>query len=69
MSLLTGCVPQTFKVTVIKLLLKKTTLDSEVLANYQPISNFPFLSKVLEKIVAAQLFDHSHRNNLFEEFQ
>ena len=27
------------------------------------------MSKVLEKIVAAQLWDHLHRNNLFEEFQ
>ena len=36
---------------------------------YRPISNLPFLSKVLEKIVAAQLCDHLHRNNLFKEFQ
>ena len=69
LSLLTGYVPQTLKVAVIKPLLKKHTLDSEVLANYRPISNLPFLSKVLEKIVAAQLCDHLHRNNLFEEFQ
>lgn len=69
LSLLTGYVPQTFKVAVIKPLLKKPTLDSEELANYRPISNLPFLSKVLEKIVAAQLCDHLHRNNLFEEFQ
>ena len=27
------------------------------------------MSKVLEKIVAAQLCDDFHRNNLFEEFQ
>ena len=58
LSLLTGYVPQTFKVAVIKPLLKKHTFDSEVLANYRPISNLPFLSKVLEKIVAAQLCDH-----------
>ena len=30
---------------------------------------FLFLSKLLEKIVAAQLCDHLHRNSLFEEFQ
>ena len=53
--LLSGYVPQAFKVAVIKPLLKKPTLDSEVFANYGPISNLPFLSKVLEKIVAAQL--------------
>jgi len=27
------------------------------------------MSKVLEKIVAAQLCDHLHKKNLFEEFQ
>jgi len=42
-SSLTGHVPHSFKVAVIKLLLKKPTLDPEVLANYRPISNLPFL--------------------------
>ena len=51
MSLLTGYVPQSCKVAVIKPLLKKTTLDPEVLANYRPISNLPFLSKILERAV------------------
>ncbi|MDF4386599.1 reverse transcriptase family protein [Vibrio parahaemolyticus] len=68
-SLLTGYVPQSFKVAVIKPLLKKPTLDPEVLANYRPISNLPFLSKILEKVVADQLCDFLHDNNLFEEFQ
>ena len=40
-----------------------------MLANYLPTSNLSFISKVLEKIVAAQLCDHLHRNNQFEEFQ
>lgn len=44
--------------TVISPLLKKPTLDPEVLDNYRPISNIPFLSKVLEKVVAVQLQDH-----------
>ena len=57
------------KVAVIKPLLKKPTLDSEVLANYWPISNLPFMSKVLETIVAVQLCHHLHSNYLFEEFQ
>ncbi|MDF4341033.1 reverse transcriptase family protein [Vibrio parahaemolyticus] len=68
-SLLTGYVPQSFKTAVIKPLLKKPTLDPEVLANYRPISNLPFMSKILEKVVADQLCDFLHDNNLFEEFQ
>ena len=68
-SLLTGYVPQSFKVAVIKPLLKKPTLDPEVLANYRPISNLPFLSKILEKVVASQLCDFLQNNKLFETFQ
>jgi len=62
-------IPQTLKVAVIKPLLKKPTLDPGVLAHCRPTSNLPFMSKVLEKILAAQLCDNLHRNNLFEEFQ
>ena len=40
-----------------------------MLANYQPISNLPFLYKVLEKIVAAQLCDHLHGNNRLKSFR
>uniref|UniRef100_A0A8P4G3Q0 Reverse transcriptase domain-containing protein n=1 Tax=Dicentrarchus labrax TaxID=13489 RepID=A0A8P4G3Q0_DICLA len=69
LSLLSGYVPQSFKVAVIKPLLKKSTLDPGVLANYRPISNLPFLSKILEKVVAKELCDFLHNNSLFEDFQ
>uniref|UniRef100_A0A3P8VZQ2 Reverse transcriptase domain-containing protein n=1 Tax=Cynoglossus semilaevis TaxID=244447 RepID=A0A3P8VZQ2_CYNSE len=69
MSLLSGCVPEAFKIAVIKPLLKKPSLDAGTLANYRPISNLPFISKILEKAVASQLCDHLHDNNLFEKFQ
>ncbi|XP_078147037.1 uncharacterized protein LOC144542992 [Centroberyx gerrardi] len=69
LSLQTGSVPSALKVAVIRPLLKKPTLDPEVLANYRPISNLAFLSKVLEKVVVCQLQDHLKHNNLFEKFQ
>ena len=69
LSLVSGYVPQAFKVAVIKPLLKKPTLDPGILANYRPISNLPFLSKILEKIVAKQLCGFLDSNNLFEKFQ
>ncbi len=68
-SLLTGYVPQSFKVAVIKRLLKKPALDPEVLVNYRPISNLLFPSQVLEKVVANQLCDFLQSNSLFEIFQ
>ncbi|KAK6165095.1 hypothetical protein SNE40_023654 [Patella caerulea] len=50
-SLNCGVVPDCFKQAVIKPLLKKPSMNPEVLKNYRPVSNLPFLSKVLEKVV------------------
>ena len=70
LSLSTGIVPSSFKAAVIKLLLKKPGLDPELVSNYQPILNLPFLSKVQERIVVKQIvIDYLMRNNLFEPFQ
>ena len=68
-SLSLGHVPKPFKLAVIKPLIKKPKLDPSVLANYRPISNLPFMSKILEKVVSAQLSTFLHKNDLYEEFQ
>ncbi|XP_062400145.1 uncharacterized protein LOC134089717 [Sardina pilchardus] len=68
-SLLSGTVPSAFKTAIVRPTLKKPGLDSNNFNNYRPISNLPFLSKVLEKIVATQLQDHLKDNDLFEPFQ
>lgn len=57
-SLSEGCVPLAYKPAIIKLLLKKPKSDPLVLANYWPVSTLPFLSKILERIVADQLTAH-----------
>uniref|UniRef100_A0A8K9X6N2 Reverse transcriptase domain-containing protein n=1 Tax=Oncorhynchus mykiss TaxID=8022 RepID=A0A8K9X6N2_ONCMY len=68
-SLSTGCVPNSLKVAVIKPLLKKPNLDPENIKNYRPISNLPFLSKMLEKAVAQQLTAFLKTNNVYEKLQ
>lgn len=68
-SLSSGVVPASFKSAVIKPLLKKPNFDPEVLNNFRPISNLPFLSKVLERVVSSQLTDYFSRNCLFDPFQ
>ena len=50
-SLSSGVVPSCFKHALVRPLLKKANLDPNCLRNYRPISNLPFLSKVLERIV------------------
>jgi len=52
-SLSLGYVAKTLKLDMIKLLVKKSNL---ILQNYRPISNLPFLSKILEKTESSQLF-------------
>ncbi len=54
-SLSLGHVPKPFKLAVIKPLIKKPQLDPSEMANYRPISNLPFMSKIFEKVVSAQL--------------
>ncbi len=69
-SLSLSHVPKPFKLVVIKPLIKKPQLDPSELANYRPISNLPFMSKILEKVVSAQLCSFlQNRNYLCEEFQ
>ncbi len=54
-SLSLGHIPKPYKLVVIKPLIKKPKLDPCELANYTPISNLPFMSNILEKVVSAQL--------------
>uniref|UniRef100_A0A803TBI4 Reverse transcriptase domain-containing protein n=1 Tax=Anolis carolinensis TaxID=28377 RepID=A0A803TBI4_ANOCA len=54
-SLREGKFPVSLKMAVIKPLLKKPSLDPIQFGNFQPISNLPFLGKVVEHVVAAQL--------------
>ncbi|XP_062379523.1 uncharacterized protein LOC134068036 [Sardina pilchardus] len=50
-SLLSGTFPKSLKTAVVKPLLKKNNLDASILNNYRPISNLPFIGKIIEKIV------------------
>lgn len=63
-----GCVQQTFKVAVIRLLPKKPLLDPGVLANYRPTSQLAFISKNFGES-RRQSTVNLHENSLFEDFQ
>ena len=68
-SLANGLMPLCYRKAVISPLLKKPNLDVNILKNYRPVSNLPFLSKVIEKAVALQLNEHLNKNDLFEQHQ
>ncbi|GFS27649.1 reverse transcriptase-like protein, partial [Elysia marginata] len=68
-SLREGVVPSALKTAAIIPLIKKADLDPNIFKNFRPVSNLPFISKILEKIVLEQLKLHLERNNLIEPFQ
>ena len=68
-SLISGDVPVCYKDALVKPLLKKPGLDFNILKNFRPVSNLPFLSKILEKVVLKRLISHLNNNDLNEVFQ
>ena len=68
-SLCSGIFPPALKIALVKPLLKKVNLDSSVLSNFRPISNLPFLGKILEKAVSRQLNSFLSASDTFDRFQ
>ena len=69
LSLSTSVVPTSFKGAIVRPLLKKPGLDKDIPKNYRPVSNFPFISKVLEKVVERRLENHLASNYLHDRVQ
>ena len=57
------------KTALVRPLLKKEGLDASMLASHRPVSNIPFISKVLEKVAVNCLLKHPTLTNLYEEYQ
>ncbi len=68
-SLSLGHVPKPFKLAVIKPLIKKPQLGPSEQANYRPISNLPFMSKILEQVVCSFVLFLAKKIYIYEEFQ
>jgi len=69
LSITTSNFPSEMKKALVTPLLKKPTLDTEILKNYRPVSNLSFLSKLTERVVAKQLSSHMVQNNLHAPVQ
>ena len=68
-SLKYGSFPSALKNAYVRPSIKKLGSDSNDYRNYRPVSNLPFLSKILEKVVQKQLNEHLIRNKLHAEYQ
>ena len=68
-SFASGVFPSRLKEAIVCPVLKKSTLDKNVLQNYRPVSNIRYYSKIIEKIASIQLQDHLRAHGLQEEYQ
>ena len=68
-SLDKGIFPTCLKQALVRPTIKDLKGDSNDFKNYRPISNLPFLSKILEKCVQRQLCSHLTRHALHAKFQ
>ena len=68
-SLSSGVLPATQKRSIVRPLPKKPTLDPEELNSYRPISNLTFVSKLVERVVAARFSQHVESNKLLPQRQ
>ena len=65
----TGIVPTTMKCALMTALLKKPSLDKDVVNNFRPISSLSFISKFTQRVVLRWLIDRVSSGNLHEKFQ
>ena len=62
-------VPAANKTAAVTPIIKENGSDPTSLLNYRPISNLPFMAKILERAVASQLYTFHSHHDLHEPFQ
>ena len=67
-SLTLGVFATDWKMSIIRPLLKKLGLEL-LLANYRPVSNLSFMSKLVEKCALKQFIQHCNDQNLIPDYQ
>ena len=68
-SLQSGVVPDSIKSAAVTPPFKKPSLDINILKNYRPVSNSPFITKELERVMASQLKAYMDYNDLHDPLQ
>ena len=68
-SLSSGVFPSEYRLALVRPIIKKCTLDPEILKNYRPVSNLHYISKLIEKVVADQIDLHLENNDMLDPYQ
>ena len=69
LSMKNGVFPAQLKQARVQPLLKKSTLDPDDVSSYRPISNLPYISKFIERVVVSRLSHHLSTFNLLPDQQ
>ena len=69
LSLQKSRMPQLLKDAIVTPLLKKSSLNKENFKNYRPVSNLPYLGKIIEKAAITQIETHLSQKSLHEPLQ
>src|SRR6218665_1515990 len=64
-----GVLPSFQKRSIVTPIIKQPGLYPSVPSSYRPIANVTFISNIIEKLVASQLFDHLNMSNLLPPCQ
>ena len=68
-SFSSGVFPMRLREAMVSPILKKSTMDKNILENYRLVSNISYVSKIMEKLVCSKINEHIDLNNLMEDFQ
>ena len=66
---MSGTFPKSLKTALVFPLLKKDNLDSNEFKNFRPVSNIPYISKLIEKVATHRLNEYMSKNCLHEKYQ
>ena len=61
--------PQVYKKSIVKPLVKKGAQDVNSLQSYRPVSNMSFLAKLIEKVILSRLTEYLNKNSLYDNNQ
>ena len=68
-SLVSGVFPETLKHSITTPIIKKVTMDPNILKSYRPVVNIKFIAKIIEKAASSHVIQHVNDHNLGEMFQ
>ena len=68
-SLSSGVMPDSLKIAQVTPLLKKPSLDVEDFKHFRPVSNLPYIGKLIERVAVAQMDTHMTTHSLHEVYQ